>query len=260
MSHRGVIYSVTQSIAYLEAALISAIALRHLEPDLAITILSDHPLLGELPLADYNITPQTHLSPPEASSAFTSRWIKTRFNEFTPYDETLFLDADILPLQPIAPLWDILNHSDWAMATDRLPTIALCDHIAQPEKDYTLQIVPGQARQYNGGVILWRRNNATDRLFQRWHQEWLRFQNQDQLALARAIYGTDLPIGTLPPTYNISPIDAAPLFAAGQPVHLLHCWGGMVASGEFRQIARSYYPEIVAVAERFCRMPSGVLG
>jgi hypothetical protein len=260
MSHRGVIYSVTQSIAYLEAALISAIALRKLEPNLPITILSDHPLLDQLPLAPYNITPQKHPAPPGASSTFTSRWIKTRFNEFTPYDETLFLDADILPLQPVSPLWDLLEDSDWAMATDRLPTIALCDHIAQPEKDYTLQIVPGQAMQYNGGVILWRRNAATDGLFDRWHREWLLFKNQDQLALARAIYSGDLPIATLPKTYNISPIDAAPHFAAGDPVHLLHCWGGMVGSGEFRRIAQSYYPDVVDAVDRLCRLPLGSIG
>ena len=242
---RGVIYFATANIAYFEAALISAIALRQQEPLLPITVISDHPLLTSLPLQDYGLTSKLLNTAEIGCHAFSSRSIKTRLNAYTPYQETLFLDADILPLKPIADLWGYLDQGDLAMVVDRLPMISLCDHIAQEEKAYTLQRLPGNTVQFNSGVMLWRESLATQSLFHRWHQEWQQFQRHDQLALIRAIKALQIPVTKLPMTYNISPIDAAPLMASDQTVHLLHCWGGMVSSGKYRQFARQYYPHIV---------------
>jgi hypothetical protein len=246
MNSRGVIYCATTHINYLEAALISAIALRQLEPTLPITLISDRPLLQQLPLSDYGITPRLIL-PDEVSmgGAFLSRAIKTQLASFSPYQETLFLDADILPVKSIAALWSYLAHGDIAMVSDRNPTIALCDHIAQSEIDYTLQVVPGSTAHFNSGVMLWRQTLKTQQLFQQWHHEWQRFQKQDQLALVRAIHTTQTAVVQLPITYNISPRDAAPMLLRNDEVYLLHCWGGVVGAGEFPPFARTFYPNVV---------------
>ncbi|NJR68059.1 MAG: hypothetical protein HC771_04810 [Synechococcales cyanobacterium CRU_2_2] len=244
MSNRGVVYAVTQSDVYLEAALMSALALRSLEPSLPITIVADHPQLTTLALERHQITP-LFLGELPLSSAFASRWLKTNLNRVSPYTETLFLDADILPLQPVTPLWDYLADRDWAMAADRLPTVEMCDHVAVEEKTYTLMRSPPNTLQFNSGVLLWRDNPATQTLFEQWYAEWQVFQQQDQLALVRALQTTGLPVATLPKTYNISPLDATPLLQAGETVHLLHCWGGQVASGEFRRLMAQYYPEVM---------------
>ena len=99
MSSRGVVYCGATNSAYLEAALISAMALRQQEPEIPITLISDQPLLKFLPLHSHNITPK-FLKPGEIDThAFSSRQIKTRLSTLSPYRETLFLDADILPLQ-----------------------------------------------------------------------------------------------------------------------------------------------------------------
>jgi Glycosyl transferase family 8 len=249
MASQGVIYCATTSIAYLEAALISAIALRQHEPELPITLVYD---LASIPLwlfhdrlQQHNITPRfvstAHLSPP----VFSSRWIKTRLNQFSPYAETLFLDSDILPLQPIADLWEALSENDFAMVLDRLPTIGECDHIADVEKNYTLARLPRSTRQFNSGVMLWRNTSNVKMLFQQWHLEWLRFEQQDQLALVRAIATAETRITELPRTYNISPIDAAALPPGEDQVHLLHYWGGTVSSGAFRRSAQIHYPQVV---------------
>jgi len=242
---RGVIYIATSNTAYLEAAVISAIALRQQEPTLPITLISDHPLLKHLPLPDYGITPKLLDAAEVGRHAFSSRSIKTRLNAYSPYQETLFLDADILPLQPVSELWHYLNTSDLAMVVDRLPMVSLCDHIAQEEKEYTLQRLPGHTVQFNSGVMLWRDSLATQALFCQWHEEWQQFQRHDQLALIRAIKAVQIPVTKLPMTYNISPLDAAPLMVGDHTVHLLHCWGGMVASGKYRQFAKRFYPLIV---------------
>ncbi|MBW4657728.1 MAG: hypothetical protein KME15_03575 [Drouetiella hepatica Uher 2000/2452] len=244
MSSRGVVYCGATNLAYLEAALISAMALRQQEPEISITLISDQPLLKFLPLHSHSITPK-FLSPGEIDThPFSSRQIKTCLNLLSPYQETLFLDADILPLQPICDLWNHLVYGDFAMVTDRLPRVALCDHVALEEKTYTLQRLPGSTTHFNSGVMLWRDTLAVQTLFQQWHEEWRKFQKHDQLALVRALHKTQVPVIQLPKTYNVSPIDAESRFGKHQ-AHLLHCWGGMVASGEFRQFAHNYYPEVV---------------
>ncbi len=248
MGSRGVIYCATSSIAYLEAALISAIALRQYEPDLPITVVSDQAILADLPLDDHGITP--HIVTLDQDHAFGSRSVKTRLNHFSPYTETLFLDSDILPLQSISPLWEALVQSDLAMVPDRLATLDQCDHVAPAEKQYTLQDLPGNTMQFNSGVMVWRDTAATRILFQQWHQEWQKFQKHDQLALMRAIHTTQTRVTQLPRTYNISPRDAAELPPGEDQVHLLHYWGGRVTSGAFCRFAQTHYPTVVTTVNR----------
>ena len=61
----------------------------------------------------------------------------------------------------------------------------------------------------------------------------------------RALHHAQVAVAEIPRTYNGSPRDSVDLIKEGQKIYLLHCWGGMVASGEFRQHAESRYPEIV---------------
>jgi hypothetical protein len=85
MAIRGVVYCAMANGLYLEAALISAIALRQLEPKIPITFISDHPLLKLLPLSDYEITPRfIELSEMNDHGLFSSRDIKTRLATFSP--------------------------------------------------------------------------------------------------------------------------------------------------------------------------------
>ena len=246
MIKKGVVYCVTDSKAYLGSALISAIVLRSFEPTLPITIVSNLSVLTTLPLNAYLIETQL-LTTQELGDnhPFVSRYAKTRLIQLSPYTETLFLDADILPCQGIRQLWTYLNEASIAMAFDRLPQVEMCDHISEEEKLYTLAQIPALSTQFNSGVMLWKNNAETQELFLQWQREWNIFQKQDQLALVRALHRTQMTVAQIPNTYNVSPIDSVDLIKEGYPIHLLHCWGGMVASGEFRRIAESRYPEIV---------------
>ncbi len=247
MAKKGVVYCATGSGAYLEAALISAIALRNLEPELPITVISEQRELPTRSLSHYGI--DTRSFAPEELPAehlpFLSRYLKTHLIHLSPYEETLLLDADILPHQPVRDLWAALDQGDIAMVKDRLPTLELCDHVSVEEKQYTLSQVAPTTAQYNSGVLLWRKNAAMVALFDDWYQEWQRFHKQDQLALMRSLHKTQTQVVGLPGTYNISPIDSAPLLARGERIHLLHCWGGMVGSGQFREIALGHCPRAV---------------
>jgi Nucleotide-diphospho-sugar transferase len=254
MIHRGAIYCATDHPIYLEAALISAIVFRQLNPNIPVTLICDRPITDPITLQNYGITVIEVSTQP--GSGFQSRNLKTRLFDLSPYTETLYIDSDILPLKPIDPIWAYFDQADMVMALDRLPTIGECDHIGTVEKTYTLESLPASTTHYNSGVMLWRKTPVTQALFWQWQQEWTRFQKQDQLALVRAIAQIQLPIAQLPVNYNTSPIDAAPVLLPRNEVYFLHCWGGQVAAGEYRRIAQGFYPAIVAtVTELLMRLP-----
>jgi glycosyltransferase involved in cell wall biosynthesis len=246
---RGVCYCATGNLAYLEAALISALRLRQLEPDLPITIVSDNPLIRSIVPPEYRIEAKFVRLPQELiGSSLISRLVKIEMWQLTDYDETLFLDADILPLQPLTQIWQYLDRGSLALAVDYKPTIADCNHIAPAEQEYTATICPGSTPQYNGGVFLWRRGADTERLFRAWQQEWCRFKQHDQLALVRAIHQTEFTIVELPKSYNFPLVDLPSGVSDNKPqIHLLHCWGGCVMNGTFRQIAQRLHPEVTTV-------------
>jgi lipopolysaccharide biosynthesis glycosyltransferase len=246
MIGQGVVYCLTDCEAYFEAVLISALTLRSFEPELPISIISNLPLIKKLALKSYGISAKllTQSEIP-VNNAFVSRYIKTHLIELSPYQSTLFLDADILPCAPVSDLWKYLEQAPMAMAMDRIPTIGMSDHVSQAEKLYTLEQVPPFSTHFNSGVMLWQNNGEMQQLFAQWQREWQIFQKQDQLALVRALHHTKTPVAKIPQTYNISPRDSVQLIKAGEKIHLWHCWGGMVASGGFRKIARSRYPKIV---------------
>jgi hypothetical protein len=243
---RGAIYCATNQIVFLESALISAIAFRRFNPEIPVTILCDTATYQDLGLEDLGIyLVKAPIESDDQTLAFVSRNLKTRLAGISPYQETLYIDSDMLPLKSIAPIWAYLSDADFAMAHDRLPTIAQCDHIAKVELDYTMEILPGDTLQFNSGLMLWRNNAKTQALFDQWQKEWLCFQKHDQLAMVRALATTQLKVAQLPVNYNTSPRDAAPVLLPRNEVYFLHCWGGQVASGEFLQVAKQFYPEIV---------------
>jgi hypothetical protein len=249
---RGVVYCAIKNPLYLEAALISALALRQLEPDLPILLLSDFSHLTGLRLERFNILTQTLVIPDSRRlpNGLESRLIKTSLPEFTPFEQTLYLDADVLPIQPIAPIWDFLIQGDMALAVDVRPTIAQCDHVAKEEREYTLQRCPADTVQFNSGVMLWRNTSEVRSLFAAWNQEWLQFKRQDQLALVRAIQTTQTRVVELPEVYNFPAMKVNRKVVKQNQVRLLHCLGGFVSGGRFRAIAQRLMPQSTGLAIR----------
>ena len=255
MVDRGIVYLAVNHTSYLEAALISAIALRDREATLPITVFSNLPELDGLCLDRYGIDRRRIDLPASTPSLGLSRRLKTQLNTYSPYGETLFLDADILPIGDLTDLWAYLDGADMAMAADRMAEIGRCDHVAPEEINFTLAQLAPETRHFNSGVVLWRRTVAIDDLFTAWQHEWQRFGQQDQLALARAIDLTQTSVVQLPYSYNISPRDAEPLIKRGEPIHLLHCWGGKVTSGRFKKLARRYCPQAVGAVDDLWAKP-----
>lgn len=253
---RGALFCATGSFLYLEAALISALTLRQQEPFLPITLFFDYPQWQRLDLGGTGITLRlVRPDLPPAAASYSSRWIKTKLAAISPYRDSLYVDADMLTMQPLGSLWQNLEQHPVAMVLDINPLVSLCAHVDPAEIAYTLAAIGGDAPQFNSGLMLWRSAEPAATLFQHWHQEWRRFARQDQLALVRAIASCGIQVAPLPSSYNASPRDSR-----GKPVHLLHCWGNKVQRGMFRRFAAVHCPSAVQEAQsRLQSLDRGVL-
>jgi len=144
-------------------------------------------------------------------SIFNSRYFKTQINQYA-YTETLFLDADTLPIAPIDDIWEFLNESDLAFALDLHPNVGhvIQNSINDPERrqlEYQLMqdLELTNEQYFNSGVMLFKKNELIESFFSSWHTEWLKFRNEDQLALVRALKMVDGKISTLPSMWNQRP-------------------------------------------------------
>lgn len=260
--------------SYLELAVLSAFALHQVSPDIEIVILSnlDCPqLLSQL--AKINIFIKSIVVPEDErlERAMVSRWLKISLNNLNLFDETLYLDSDVLPVKPIDEIWSFLELGDILISPDRFPQVSECKHISPEEIDYTLKICPPDSIQYNGGVLLWKKSPQTQTLFDTWQTEWRIFKQQDQLALCRAIQTTKTEIVHLPRQYNYPldlltdswPLDLdliAPKMLEEKDIKIVHSYHSITSKWDiFHQAAKKFLPDSTEKALRYLRsyLPQG---
>lgn len=194
MTTRGVLY-----VAYGDKARESC----------ARSIQTVRRFLPEIPVAVVSATPLEnveciHIHRPEADPG--ARTYKTQIYALSPFDETLFLDADTEVVSSPDAGFDLLRFVDVVMSLD-------CDrrvgekHNAQhdpAERAATLIEVglDGDLLYYNSGVIFFKRSARALALFAAWYEEWQRWRRHDQLALARAFYRCPTRVATLRENWN----------------------------------------------------------
>ena len=115
----------------------------------------------------------------------------------SPFERTLFLDADIRVLEDVSELFDLLERFDIAMAhaharnrpaTRTVWNQSLCDAFPQ----------------FNTGVIAVRRNAQTQTLLQDWSDSYVAAGfRKDQVTLRELLWSSELRVATLPPEFNI---------------------------------------------------------
>lgn len=118
-----------------------------------------------------------------------NRWAKMQMNLWTPFDKTIYIDADAVTQKTgIECIFDMLDHADFVLNRNH--------HWEQGEKIpniYAKAMTACGAKLpidcYNGGFLAWRKEGETvDKLFDTWHDYWVRTgKGRDMPALACAV-------------------------------------------------------------------------
>lgn len=171
-------------------------------------VVSDEPLDG----ADVmTVEPQTDNG---------GRDQKTRMYELSPFDHTLYCDADTLAVGDVTPFFALLDQGYEMVFTaspnEYAQVARSFRHDRVEEFNATLDELPTDTLlQPSGGVLAFRRCAGAERFFHRWYAEWGRWGRTDQLALMRALYAEPVRYAWLPTEWNYYAHHGAPERAVG---------------------------------------------
>lgn len=190
---RGALY-VAYGDKARAACLRSVETLREYLPDMAAAVVSDTPLAGDV----------QHIYHPEADPG--ARTQKTQMYALSPFEQTLFLDADTEVVSSPEAGFKLLQYVDVVLAQDENHRLADCHWRGHDVTERSLTMAQvgsdGDLLYYNTGVVFFRRNERTAALFTAWHNEWQRWKLHDQLAFARALYTHPVRIATVRESWN----------------------------------------------------------
>ena len=185
---RGVVYIATGG-ASIGAARASAESVRRTNPGVPIALFTDAEALAK----------------PSLRAAFDAiapvenphRRSKVDYLSATPFERTLYLDADTRVYADLAGVFDLLERFDIALAH------ANARNRERTNAPWRAEL-PASFPQFNGGVIAYRASGAVLAFMREWrdafHAAGFR---KDQVTLRELLWLSDLRIATLPPEYNV---------------------------------------------------------
>ena len=201
----GVIYVAFGDNA-IKAVTSSVMSLRLLCPELPIVIVGKEPLwvtTHQESMYWDGETPYKATNPSQFQ--FLAGRIKPFLYGISPFDKTLYVDADTEFQSSPMPGFDLLNRYDFMMAKHSSHNLGMLGNNPSPERTATMEELGGDGDQPypNSGVLFWKKCPAAERLFSAWSTEWLRFPGWDeQLALMRALFKNPTRYLLLPEAWN----------------------------------------------------------
>lgn len=128
---------------------------------------------------------------PFSDPRWGARWAKLNLDQLTPFDCTLYLDADTRPRGDPAGVFSMLHDGfDLVIAGSTMQGDKALWHVGRQERQTTLDSFGFTPIQLQAGVFAFSKNARTAALFAAWREEWLANAEptQDQAALLRALY------------------------------------------------------------------------
>lgn len=174
---RGICYVAYGENARSEAAM-SIRSLRIWQSSIPVSVISDTPADGA-----------KHI--PFDDPRYGARWAKLNLDLLSPYDTTLYLDADTRPRADLAPLFAPLDAGyDLVLAPSTQQADKALWHVEAQEREATFDTFGFTPLQLQAGVLAFRKCEAVTALFAAWRDEWCGSEHptQDQAALLRALY------------------------------------------------------------------------
>jgi hypothetical protein len=191
LKEKGILY-----IAYGEKAILNV--------EHAISILRNHNrTLPVAVISDQKINCDVWIEQEDLDLG--ARSIKTRMYQFSPFQKTLYLDADTeLQCDP-EPYFDILDSVDLIMALDWHMEFRenTWQGLLPEETRVTLKETNGgYFLYYNTGVIFFNKCDSVEKLMTAWHEEWKRWGRQDQPAMFRAMVKNPVRLAPMEKKFN----------------------------------------------------------
>jgi len=187
----GAIYIITQDARYTRLLLNSVARLKRVMPDLPITVFTQFPL--ESPSFERVV---------RVEGSTDGFYDKTVFLQQTPYDRTLFLDADTYIVDPVPELFTLLDQFDLAATHEEYLNTDWSNQYPRPD-------IPASFPEFNTGVLAYKRSSRTARCFEQWASLYRSFladhpgaKINDQPFFRAAVYSNDARIATLTREYN----------------------------------------------------------
>jgi len=186
-------------------ALASAKSIKHFHPEIPIYLYTDEREVESNFIDSFSIIENPN------------RRSKIEYLKHSPFESTLFLDADTRLINPLGDLFDWLKKYDIAMAH------AMRRNTFATNQQWTVDI-PNSFAQFNSGVILYRKRPKVIELFEAWQTA---YQNtsfrMDQVCLRELCWKSELSIGVLPPQFNTRDEKYISFWESKkQPVKILH--------------------------------------
>jgi hypothetical protein len=187
----GALYIITQDARYVDLLLTSAASLKRAMPDLPITAFSQFPVESSLFEKVVRVEP--------TKDGF---YDKSKLIQNSPYDRTLFIDADTCVLEPVPELFSLLDRFDCAATHEEYLNTDW--HKRYPRPD-----VPSSFPEFNTGVLMLKRSDRLNRMLEQWGSLYQQFLEEkpgqpinDQPFFRVAAYCSDVRIATLTREYN----------------------------------------------------------
>lgn len=185
---QGVLYVAVGEKAGRECR--TAVESLRLHSDLDVMVAGDQPVEG------------TTFHPFEDRGK-PGRWAKVNLDKISPWDDTLFLDADTRVRKDISFGFRLLDLGwDFVMVGSIPQGGDVLNHATDEERKVTLMEIPFDPYQLNTGVMWFRKTTRVKRFFAAWRDEWKRWRGIDQGAFLRALNRRPMAIALLGRPYN----------------------------------------------------------
>lgn len=155
----GVVYVATGR-QFVDEALVSAVSLKKHMPDLPVTLFTDIDVKSKYIDRVIKIKKPTY--------TFED---KVKYIGKSPYDYTLYLDADTYVCDDFSELFDLLDRFDMGITKFSLRKLS---HLKGIPKSFML---------IDSGVILFKKSSKTKKLFSDWLKLYLRDKKRDHINL-----------------------------------------------------------------------------
>jgi hypothetical protein len=187
----GALYIITQDARYVDLLLTSAASLKRAMPDLPITVFSQFPV--ESPLFEKVV---------RVEATKDGFYDKSKVIQNSPYDRTLFIDADTYVVEPVPELFSLLDRFDCAATHEEY--LSTDWHNRYPRPD-----IPSSFPEFNTGVLMLKRSDKLSRMLEQWGSLYRQYLEEkpgqpinDQPFFRIAAYCADVRIATLTREYN----------------------------------------------------------